>query len=116
MQPGAKVPSDHNLKRLFDRLDAPTQAQIRAYFRRYEAEAEVQLDQAYRAAGKTRPAGDLFNFVLRASGSAFVSYRYLYEKGLGANEGWAADRIMQAARNVILDRRPDWATARQIAP
>src|SRR5207302_6440823 len=86
MQPGAKVPIDHNLKRLFDRLDAPSQAQIRAYFRPYEAETEGNVDQAYRTRGKTPPAGDLFDFVLRASKDAFATYRYIYEQGLKANQ------------------------------
>jgi hypothetical protein len=116
MRPGAKVPSDHNLKRLFDCLDSSTQAQIRAYFQPYETETGLLLDHAYRAAGKTRPAGDLFGFVLRASRGAFLTYRYIYEKGLEANQGWGADRIMQAARNVIIDRHPEWVGARQIAP
>ena len=116
MRPGARVPSDHNLKRLFDGLDAHTQGQIRAYFQPYEAETQIYLDQAYSGAGKSRPAGDLFDFVLRASQGAFVSFRYIYEKGLRANQGWGADRIMQAARNVILDRNPEWAGAQQVAP
>jgi len=64
----------------------------------------------------TRPPGAIFDFILKASQDAFETYRYIHEKGLDANQGWGADRIMQAARNVILDTHPEWAGAHQVVP
>jgi hypothetical protein len=113
---GKKPPLSHDLKKLFRRLDAETQNEIRARFKPYENEAEELANRAYSNQGLARPPGAIFDFVLEAGRDAFEVYRYIHEKGLRANQGWGADRIMQAARRAILDRHPDWAAARQIAP
>src|SRR5262249_46370125 len=118
MEPGKKnrAPKCHNLHTLFHLLDAETQSQIRARFKPYESEQEELASRAYAAQGMARSLGTIFDFILNASQDAFEKYRYIHEKGLEANQGWGADRIMQAARRVILDRHPEWAGAQQITP
>jgi len=113
---GKKPPKSHDLQELFELLGAKTQSHIRARFKPYESEQEELASPAYAAQGMTRPPGAVFDFILNASRDAFETYRYIHEKGLEANQGWGADRIMQAARNVILDRHPEWAGAHQVDP
>jgi len=57
-----------------------------------------------------------FGYVLSVSKDAFVTMRYLYERGIETNKGWLADTIVEGARATILGIHPEWENARQKAP
>ena len=57
-----------------------------------------------------------FDYVLSASKDAFLTMRYVFEKGIDTHKGWLGDTIVEAARFTILEKYPEWENKRQISP
>jgi HEPN domain-containing protein len=105
---------EHDLVKLFDLVGRRNRAKIRKFFRENSAEVVSYIERSYRESGRPTPKAN-FDFVLSASKDAFIVMRYLYE-GMPSDEGWLAHDIMEGARQVILDKHPNWERARQISP
>jgi hypothetical protein len=101
---------EHNLRALFDQLGAPTQQRIRALFVPYLLAAQKADDDISDAGGHPRSTVN-FDSVLDASRQAFKFLRYVHE-GLPPMSGWSASGISKATRQAILERHPDWETAK----
>ncbi len=108
---GRSVPSWHDLKDLFDKLEPNIKAKVRAYTEPYLPDTKAFITEGHQKAGKPVPTVD-FNFVLRASRGAFELARYIYETGLPAGKGWIADAIVEGARKTILEINPSWEFVR----
>jgi len=110
---GRKPPTwGHNLVDLFNAIGVRPQAAIKRYFRQNIQEVRAYLEREYGARGRPTLKID-FDDTLSGSKDAFQMMRYLYEKGIPPNTGWMADPILDGARQVILDKHPDWKDLRQ---
>jgi hypothetical protein len=106
---------NHDLERLFHLISQRSRARIKRYFPDHDQQVRVYVETQYEASGRQIPTADLFDFCLSASSKAFVQMRYVFEKGIPADEGWLGDAIVECARKVILDKHPNWENARQIS-
>jgi hypothetical protein len=106
---------EHDLAKLFRLIGRRNRAIIRQYWRDNSANVRSYIEREYQISGRPVPKVD-FDFVLSASKDAFVVMRYIYESGIKTDTGWLADAIVEAARQAILDKHPDWERARQTSP
>jgi hypothetical protein len=105
----------HGLIALFNQLGRRNQSSIKRYWRANSEPAREAVEEIYGRDGTPAPKFD-FNFVMTASDDAFVSLRYIYERGVDQAKGWLADAVVEGARQTILDKHPDWENARQTSP
>ena len=103
----------HNLKDLFQSLAHETKLQMRAHFD--PRMGQQALDHFRRNHISALPLGlpsvFTFDFALTASSRAFEHVRFAYERKSRPTEQWFGEPLVRAARQVILDRHPDWSTA-----
>jgi hypothetical protein len=86
---------EHDLAQLFALIGRRNRTKIRTYWHDHSATVRSYLDRAY---GDDAPKVD-FDFVLSVSKDAFVTMRYIYERGiLEPDKGWLADTIVEGAR------------------
>jgi hypothetical protein len=107
--------STHDLEELFELISQTNQAKIRRLWRANSATVRAHVESFHKEAEEPAPRVD-FKYVLSASKMAFVQIRYIFEKGIEPDKGWLGDTIIEAARQVILNKHPTWENARQTAP
>ncbi len=103
---------EHDLAKLFALIGRQSRAKIKKYWNNHSETVRSYVERAYES---DAPKVD-FDFVLSASKDAFVTMRYIYERGIEQNKGWLADTIVEGARKTILDKHPEWENARQTSP
>jgi hypothetical protein len=91
----------HDLKELFDDLDADTKREIT---RRHElCEAEHEIFPRMRGIGLTTNLDGL----LEVGKYCFQDFRYAYEE-IPRDTFWGLDILMLITKHFILEERPDW--------
>ena len=103
---------EDDLAKLFALIGRQSRAKIKKYWNNHSETVRSYVERAYES---DAPKVD-FDFVLTASKDAFVTMRYIYERGIEPNKGWLTDTIVEGARNTILDKHPEWENARQTSP
>jgi hypothetical protein len=93
----------HHLWKLFTYLNGATQNKIRQ-----RAEPRLQANMVkFRDEHGNEFALTDFDKILKLSSGAIRTARYPYE-GIPSGAGWAAGSILIAAREVILEMKPEW--------
>jgi hypothetical protein len=106
---------EHDLERLFAGIGRRNRAKIKRYWNANSDRVRSYIKRTFEDDGLTPPRID-FDYVLSASKDAFVTMRYVYERGIETNKGWLADTIVEGARATILSIHPEWENARQKEP
>jgi hypothetical protein len=106
---------DHDLAQLFSLIGRRNRTKIKRYWNANSSVVRSYVERTFKEDGLTPPKVD-FDYVLSASKDAFITMRYIYEKGIETNKGWLADPIVEASRMAILDTHPEWVNARQTEP
>ncbi len=106
---------EHDLVKLFALIGRRNRTKIKRYWNVNSDRVRSYVERTFEDDGSTPPTVD-FEYVLSASKDAFITMRYVYEKGIETNTGWLADTIVEGTRIAILDIHPEWENARQKEP
>jgi hypothetical protein len=106
---GSNPPWEHKLKELFEFLAPEDQKRIRDIY-------QIAIQEAARSPSFVQYmltlTGDphFFDFdpILEKASKMFETWRYYYEYAPGTLEGASTGRIRGAARQVILEIKPEW--------
>jgi hypothetical protein len=105
----------HDLVKLFNFIGKRNRSKIKQFWIANSTQVRADVQEQYLASDEATPTVD-FNYCLSVSRNAFNLMRYIYEQGIPPGEGWLGDTIVEGARQAILDKHPEWETARQIGP
>jgi hypothetical protein len=105
----------HDLVTLFNFIGRRSQSKIKQFWAANSTQVRADVQEQALDSDEPTPIVD-FNYCLSVSRNAFYVMRYIYEQGVPPSEGWLGDTIVEGARWAILDKHPEWETARQIAP
>ena len=98
----------HDLQKYLSHLSKDAQDQIRSSATISGEQRLKQWQETAKANGDPVPPNYDFDTALGASRKAFENWRYVFEKEFKPGEAWQGGEIMNAVRNIIIGRHPEW--------
>jgi len=78
------------LSKLFSGIGKTNRRKIREYWDNHSIQVKIDVERTFSEDGLPAPKVD-FDYVLSASKDAFLTMRYIFEKGIDTHKGWLGD-------------------------